>query len=62
MTEAEFPEALRKRMVELGVDVSEVAKQMQVAPSTVKRWLEGSSCPLLRVRDEVIRKLVTPSL
>ncbi|MFE4330938.1 helix-turn-helix domain-containing protein [Streptomyces sp. NPDC056831] len=48
------------RRVALGLSVEALAEKMRVAPSTVRRWESGETCPSLRTLALSARHLRTP--
>ncbi|MEU6376863.1 helix-turn-helix transcriptional regulator [Streptomyces sp. NPDC046909] len=48
------------RRVALGLSVETLAQEMRVAPSTVRRWESGETCPSLRTLVLAARHLRTP--
>ncbi|MEU1512306.1 helix-turn-helix transcriptional regulator [Streptomyces sp. NPDC005811] len=48
------------RRVALGMSVEALAEEMRVAPSTVRRWESGETCPSLRTLVLAARHLRTP--
>ncbi|WP_275561007.1 helix-turn-helix transcriptional regulator [Streptomyces sp. 5-6(2022)] len=50
------------RRTALGLSVEALADEMLVAPSTIRRWESGETCPSLRMLVLVSRHLCTPLL
>lgn len=50
-----FSAALSIAVNEYSVSVSKLADDLEVAPSTIKRWSNGSAHPLPRMQKEVLR-------
>lgn len=50
------------RRAALGLSVETLANEMLVAPSTVRRWESGETCPSLRMLVLVSRHLCIPLL
>ncbi|MER7217352.1 MULTISPECIES: helix-turn-helix domain-containing protein [Streptomyces] len=48
------------RRVALGLSVEALAERMRVAPSTVRRWESGETCPSLRTLAPAARHLQIP--
>ncbi|MFE9446904.1 helix-turn-helix domain-containing protein [Streptomyces sp. NPDC006739] len=48
------------RRASLGLSIEALANQMLVAPSTVRRWESGETCPSLRMLILASRHLRTP--
>ncbi|MGW2371373.1 helix-turn-helix domain-containing protein [Kitasatospora sp. NPDC001683] len=50
------------RRIALGLSVEALADEMVIAPSTIRRWESGETCPSLRMLVIASRHLCTPLL
>ena len=52
-----LPEILRLRMAEMGLNQKTLAKLLDVSPSRISEYINGTSEPTLKVAREMSRKL-----
>ncbi len=57
VTSPTLPEILRLRMAEMGLNQKSLAKLLDVSPSRISEYINGTSEPTLKVAREMSRKL-----
>jgi hypothetical protein len=56
VTREEFTKQI-KMLAEIVDDDACIAQWFEVAPSTVRRWVEGVSCPAPKMREYIVEEL-----